>query len=67
MLGGCKIEGYWRRGRSEGSWFSKVTGGKAAVSGAQSSHVRPPFHRSSYSSCNIIHYKRYDRHVPINK
>jgi hypothetical protein len=41
-------------GRSSGSSPSKVTGGKAAVSGARGRHFRRRFRRSLYSSCKTV-------------
>lgn len=52
MVGGCRIV-LQGSGRSRGGWTSKVTGGKAAVSGLKSSHLRRQSHWSSYSSCKV--------------
>lgn len=34
-------------------WWTFLTGGKTAVSGAKSGHFSHPFYRFSYSSCNL--------------
>lgn len=39
------------QGVARGGWMSKVMGGKAAVSGSKSCHLRRQLHRSSYYSC----------------
>lgn len=39
------------QGVARGGWMSKVMGGKAAVSGSKSCHLRRQFHRSLYYSC----------------